>query len=231
MWRLIWAQLRYSRWIFGGGLGFGLGFLVLASRRMADGDRLLRLMDGGSLLLGIVVGVFLWLRDIRERRGVSWLPLPIPIDAWLWVRLWTPVVLTASLFLVVLGVWGFRALTVGDLELTAVLRQIVPTLGGVLAILLLSPMSEELNIYLRRRRWAIYLSGFVVVAAIAFLAGYADGHENPMMVATTTYGAAGLLAAATGWLYRRRDNYLVVSHPVHGMPVDLAQEQGSFSLR
>lgn len=230
MWRIILAQFRYNLfWVSTAYLVTGF-FLLAGSLKLKDPAKVPGLVAFG-LFAGILLGVYLWVRDIKERRAVVWLGLPVHPDAWLGVRLWTPVLVTLGFLGLHVLAWVVRAVQRGDLPFTEWAAEVLPLYGILLLVLVLFPFSEEMNIYLRERKWALYLFNGLAFVGMMVLVVIEVETEGAPARSLLTYGSAVAAALATAWAYRRRTSYLVVSHPVHGMPQDLASSSGRFSTR
>ena len=221
---LVGSQLRYGLIV----IVVGWCTLLVAgltASLMIDSVRTLgKIWSVLTLMAGMGISVFLWSQDIRERRLLSWLRLPIRPTMAAGARLTVPVVLHALVilpFFLCLPLWYDAS----DPELSRALIKVFGIHAFSLCMSMLIYLSEELTVLVHR--WGlkgviglnvIFVAGLLGFVTFGERLGLPELDSLPGM--GITYAGALLLASLTARLYARRSNYLLGVDGCTSMPVD-----------
>ncbi|MEM6795741.1 MAG: hypothetical protein AAF725_17330 [Acidobacteriota bacterium] len=234
MWTLIKSQLEYSKrtvfFLWFAALCVGLPATLMAGH-IEDIFGLWRVLVGFG---GCVLAIKLYSLDLKERRLLLWMALPIAPWRLGLARVLLPMALQASLllpFFLSSPLWpsaaeGAAVAAAPGAAAWLILR-VLAVQGLILIVVMMCYFVEEFCLVLSPWRWA------VVVLNLAFGVPVGWFLLNPDRVISNLYTWPGVavahalalaLAASTLWLFTRRRSYLMGINPWHGMPVDWTRE-------
>ena len=221
---LLGSQLRYGLIIIVVGWSILLVAGITATLTL-DSVRLLgKIWSVLTLMAGMGISVFLWSQDIRERRVLSWLRLPIRPAVAAGARLAVPTVLHALVilpFLFCLPIWFDET----DSEASGALLRVFGIHAFSLLMSVIIYLSEELMVLVYK--WGLVgvigINVTFVVGMLGFVVlgdrlGLPELDSLPGMV--IAYTGSVVLALFTVRLYARRANYLLGVDGCTSMPVD-----------
>ncbi|MEM8996090.1 MAG: hypothetical protein AAGF23_14985 [Acidobacteriota bacterium] len=221
---LVRAQVSYSRWGVASALAVCTTAGLAASLVAPDARNLSKAWGMNLLLCGILLTLFLWVRDIQERRTLFWLQMPIKPSVMAFSRLALP---AAAHGLLLIPFVAFLPLWLGqpDMDSTRVFHKALGMHAFSLGVAFFVQLSEEVTVLIRG--WGTYaILGVHLLFAIAVVvfASFGGHLGLPEIDSTagivTIYAVSAATAAVTARLYLRRSNYLVGVDACTSMPVD-----------
>lgn len=220
MWTLVGAQFRYyAVWMLSLVVP-GVLFAVAVTLEVDDPVRAGKMWTIFTLVFGVTLQIVCYQKDIRERRSVLLMELPVTPTQVAAARLMQPLLLQS-------GLLGMALFSLALLEPTALTG---PPLGKVLSgngLAMLVSFAlyafEEIGIYLAEHKTWFWLSQMAFSAAIVVFAlnpwGTFPDLDAPAGLACL-YGAALVCALASYVLFKNRPNFLIGTDPNCGLPVN-----------
>ncbi|MEO1368617.1 MAG: hypothetical protein AAFX50_15695 [Acidobacteriota bacterium] len=221
---LVRAQISYSWWGLASALAVCTTAGLAASLVAPDARNLGKAWAMNLLLCGTLLTLFLWVRDIQERRTLGWLQMPIKPSVMALSRLALP---AAAHVLLLIPFVAFLPLWLGqpDMDSAVVVHKALGMHAFSLGVAVLVQLSEEVTVLIHG--WGTYaVLGIHLLFAVAVVvfASFSGHLGLPELDSTagivTTYGVAAAMAVLTARLYLRRSSYLLGVDACTSMPVD-----------
>lgn len=225
MWTLVRAQFRYhAQWMILL-LAPTLLFAAVLTGLTVEAGKASALWTIWVLLGGLVVLVAFYHQDLKERRPLLWLELPLTPRQVIGARLLIPLLVHAGLLLLALA-------AIALLSPTAFERGVVLEVlsGNGLAMLVSYSIyaGEEVGIRLMNQRFLFWFAQIAFAGALVLVAldpvGWFPEIDEPAGIAGLH--AVALFCAVSAYrLYQTRTNFLMGTDPNCGLPVDWSQSE------
>ncbi|MEM1177131.1 MAG: hypothetical protein AAGM22_02205 [Acidobacteriota bacterium] len=221
---LVRSQLRYMGWVILGAISAVTTAGLIASLLISEGRQLGKAWGLLVFASGLALMLYVWVRDLQERRNLGWLQLPIPASILVTARLVTPLAIHGLILVpmvLCLPIWYGKLGADGPAFFTKVSSLHAISLMASMLVLL----SEEITVIMRRfGTLGVILAQIAISALLVVLVVLGGRFGLPELDSTPgtlfVYSLSVLIALAAIFLYRRRNNYLLGVDACTSLPVD-----------